>query len=156
MAGRQPLHLRVGGLVLWSPARLLVDDKGEVLKTGRFAHLAIANPKLAPYGRPPPRPCRLGLPDPARCNPAGDCRKHRPRPAVRRHRATPNWVSSPIPRSDKDGRLIDGSVLDRPSKYHSPIRQDRGAGKGQGSPAGAWPVPQIRRREGGDQIPRLR
>ena len=28
----------------------VVDDKGDVLKTGKFEHLSVANPKLAPYG----------------------------------------------------------------------------------------------------------
>lgn len=40
----------VGKLVLWSAKPGRVDDKGEVLKKGDFAHIAIANPKLAPYG----------------------------------------------------------------------------------------------------------
>jgi molybdate transport system substrate-binding protein len=39
-----------GKLVLWSPKRDFVDAKGEVLKKENFAHLAIASPKLAPYG----------------------------------------------------------------------------------------------------------
>jgi molybdate transport system substrate-binding protein len=40
----------IGKLVLWSADPALVDGKGEVLKTGNFRHLAIANPKTAPYG----------------------------------------------------------------------------------------------------------
>jgi molybdate transport system substrate-binding protein len=39
-----------GKIVLWSKSAELVDDKGEVLKTGKFDKLAIAHPKLAPYG----------------------------------------------------------------------------------------------------------
>ncbi len=39
-----------GKLVLWSKKADLVDDKGEILKTGKFDKLALANPKLAPYG----------------------------------------------------------------------------------------------------------
>lgn len=39
-----------GKLVLWSNKAGYVDDKAKVLKTGDFAHLAIASPKLAPYG----------------------------------------------------------------------------------------------------------
>jgi molybdate transport system substrate-binding protein len=39
-----------GRLVLWSPRPGLVDDGGEVLRTGDFEHLAIANPRTAPYG----------------------------------------------------------------------------------------------------------
>jgi molybdate transport system substrate-binding protein len=41
----------VGKLVLWSPVAGYVDAVGDVLKTGDFKRLAIANPQLAPYGR---------------------------------------------------------------------------------------------------------
>ena len=40
----------VGRLVLWSAKANYVDATGAVLKTGDFTHLAIANPKTAPYG----------------------------------------------------------------------------------------------------------
>jgi molybdate transport system substrate-binding protein len=40
----------LGVLVLWSAQSGYVDGAGAVLKTGDFQHLAIANPKLAPYG----------------------------------------------------------------------------------------------------------
>ena len=40
----------IGKLVLWSAQPGYVDDQGVVLGSGKFAHLAIANPKLAPYG----------------------------------------------------------------------------------------------------------
>ena len=40
----------IGKLVLWSAKEGVVDDKGEVLKKGEFEHIAVANPKLAPYG----------------------------------------------------------------------------------------------------------
>ncbi|MBS1131957.1 MAG: Molybdenum transporter, periplasmic binding protein [Proteobacteria bacterium] len=40
----------IGKLVLWSTDPKLIDAKGEVLKKGNFAHLALANPKTAPYG----------------------------------------------------------------------------------------------------------
>ena len=39
-----------GKLVLWSTAADLIDAQGEVLRKGDFQHLAIANPKTAPYG----------------------------------------------------------------------------------------------------------
>lgn len=44
------LTYAVGRLVLWSPQPDLVDSQGEVLKTQRFSKLALADPKLAPYG----------------------------------------------------------------------------------------------------------
>ena len=40
----------IGKLVLWSAKPAVVDAKGEVLKGGGFDHIALANPKLAPYG----------------------------------------------------------------------------------------------------------
>lgn len=40
----------IGKLVLWSADPKRVDGAGEVLKNGGFRHLAIANPKTAPYG----------------------------------------------------------------------------------------------------------
>ena len=39
----------VGRLVLWSPDPNLVRD-GQILRDGTFQHLALANPKTAPYG----------------------------------------------------------------------------------------------------------
>ncbi|MEO0317136.1 MAG: molybdate-binding periplasmic protein ModA [Pseudomonadota bacterium] len=40
----------IGRLALWSTKPDLVDNAGNVLKTGNFNHLAMASPKLAPYG----------------------------------------------------------------------------------------------------------
>jgi molybdate transport system substrate-binding protein len=40
----------IGQLALWSAKPGYVDDQGAVLKQAAFAHLALANPKLAPYG----------------------------------------------------------------------------------------------------------
>jgi len=41
----------LGRLVLWSPEPGYVDPEGAVLERGGFRHLAIANPRLAPYGK---------------------------------------------------------------------------------------------------------
>lgn len=40
-----------GQLVLWSPSPTRVDEQGAVLENGDFRYLAVANPKLAPYGK---------------------------------------------------------------------------------------------------------
>ena len=41
----------IGRLALWSPDTERIDASEQVLRTGQFRHLAIANPRLAPYGR---------------------------------------------------------------------------------------------------------
>ncbi|MCW8903003.1 molybdate ABC transporter substrate-binding protein [Sedimenticola sp.] len=41
----------VGRIVLWSPRKGYVDSQGELLEHKPFHHLAIANPRLAPYGK---------------------------------------------------------------------------------------------------------
>lgn len=40
----------IGKLVLWSALEGAIDSDGEVIAGGDFRYLAIANPKLAPYG----------------------------------------------------------------------------------------------------------
>ena len=125
----------IGKLVLWSPKPGYVDDKGEVLKTGSFAPLAIANPKLAPYGLAATETMQaLGLSS-----------------ALQSRLVTAESISQALQfvvsgnaelgfiaysQIHKDGRLIDGSYWIVPSKYHSPIRQDLVVlEKGQGSAA---------------------
>lgn len=50
VAGSQVTYA-IGRLVLWSPDASLVDQGGSVLKSERFRFIAIANAKVAPYGR---------------------------------------------------------------------------------------------------------
>lgn len=40
----------IGKLVLYSAKPAFVDGEGNVLRSNQFEHLAVANPKLAPYG----------------------------------------------------------------------------------------------------------
>ena len=40
----------IGKLALWSAKTSFVDDQGEILSKGGFKHIALADPKLAPYG----------------------------------------------------------------------------------------------------------
>jgi molybdate transport system substrate-binding protein len=46
----QQFTYAIGKLVLWSAKPGFVDEQGAVLKKGGFEHLAVANPKVAPYG----------------------------------------------------------------------------------------------------------
>ncbi|MBI4809194.1 MAG: molybdate ABC transporter substrate-binding protein [Nitrosomonadales bacterium] len=48
--GASRFSYAVGRLALWSAQPGFVDDKGLVLNKGNFEKLAIADPKLAPYG----------------------------------------------------------------------------------------------------------
>lgn len=41
----------IGKIILWSPKQNYINDKEEILRTDNFHYLAIANPKLAPYGK---------------------------------------------------------------------------------------------------------
>ncbi len=41
----------IGKVILWSPKAGFVENNIKVLEHGDFRHLAIANPKLAPYGK---------------------------------------------------------------------------------------------------------
>ncbi|MBK8763385.1 MAG: molybdate ABC transporter substrate-binding protein [Burkholderiaceae bacterium] len=41
----------IGQLVLWSAQPGFVDGQGAVLASGKFTRVAIANPKIAPYGQ---------------------------------------------------------------------------------------------------------
>ena len=40
----------LGRLVLWSATPNFVDNEGKILMTSNFKHLALADPKVAPYG----------------------------------------------------------------------------------------------------------
>jgi molybdate transport system substrate-binding protein len=48
--GASQFTYATGKLVLWSAKPGLVDSAGAVLKKGTFEHLALPDPKLAPYG----------------------------------------------------------------------------------------------------------
>ena len=45
-----PFTYATGRLALWSTQAGFVDDRGDILKNGQFNSLALASPKLAPYG----------------------------------------------------------------------------------------------------------
>ncbi len=49
LAGSRFTYAR-GRLALWSPKPGVVDDRGDVLRRGQFKRLALANPRIAPYG----------------------------------------------------------------------------------------------------------
>ena len=82
----------VGTLVLWSSHPDAVDRGGDVLKTGQFNKLALANPKLAPYGKAAVKCCPAWA---FRTNPRRNSSRARtsPRPGSSSAPATPIWGS---------------------------------------------------------------
>jgi molybdate transport system substrate-binding protein len=112
-----------GKLVLWSAKPDLVDAKGEVLKSGQFAHIALAAPKLAPYGAAAVETMtRLGVL--ARLEP-----KFVQGESIGQ---TFGFVSSgnaelgfvALTQVWENGKLKSGSAWIVPAELHGPIRQD--------------------------------
>ncbi len=113
----------IGKLVLWSSQPGVVDDKGDVLKKGDFKHVAIANPKLAPYGAAAIETlAALKLLD------AIQPRFVQGENIAQTHQfvATGNAELGFIALSQvmKDGKIAAGSAWIVPASLHQPIRQD--------------------------------
>lgn len=113
----------IGRLALWSAIEGYVDNKGEVLKAGTYKHLAIANPKTAPYGA-----AALEV-----LGKFGVLEAARPRFVQGENIAqTHQFVSSgnaqlgfvALAQVVKDGRIASGSGWIVPASLHAPIRQD--------------------------------
>jgi molybdate transport system substrate-binding protein len=113
----------IGRLVLWSPQPALVDDKGEVLRSASFAHLAIANPKLAPYGLAAMETLdKLGLlaalqPRLVQGENIGQAYQF-----VATGNAALGFVA--LSQVMSEGRIPQGSAWVVPAQWHTPIRQD--------------------------------
>jgi molybdate transport system substrate-binding protein len=134
--GKAEPHTRftyaIGTLVLWSAQPGYVDAQGAVLKTGDFRHLAIANPKIAPYGMAAVQALdKLGVT--ARVQP----RLVQGENIAQTHQfvATGNAPLGFVALSQVmvDGTIRAGSAWQVPAELHEPIRQDAvllQAGKG--------------------------
>lgn len=113
----------IGTLVLWSARSDYVDAQGEVLNKGQFNKLALANPKLAPYGKAAVETLnKLGL-----------FAALEPRFVQGENIAqTFQFVSTgnaelgfvALSQVMKDGRIASGSAWVVPGNLHTPIRQD--------------------------------
>lgn len=113
----------IGRLVLWSKQPGGVDDKGEVLRKGAFDRLAVADPKLAPYGAAAMETLtRLGL------LPGLQGRLVQGENIAQTYQfvATGNAALGFVALSQvtSDGRLAEGSAWVVPANLHAPIRQD--------------------------------
>jgi molybdate transport system substrate-binding protein len=113
----------IGSLVLWSAQEGYVDANGEVLKANRFQHLAIANPKAAPYGQAARQVLdRLGLSEAL----AGKLVEGQSITQALQFVSTGNAELGFVALSQvyQDGRLGSGSAWVVPETLYAPIRQD--------------------------------
>ncbi|MCL2635747.1 MAG: molybdate ABC transporter substrate-binding protein [Betaproteobacteria bacterium] len=113
----------VGALVLWSAQTDVVDAQGEVLKSGNFKHLAIANPKTAPYGGAAIETLtRLKLLDAVQAKFVQGENIAQTFQFVATGNAELGFVA--LSQVFRDGKLSGGSAWIVPGHLHEPIRQD--------------------------------
>ena len=113
----------IGKLVLWSKQPGLVDDKGEVLRTGSFDRIALADPKLAPYGAAAMQTLnKLGLADTLRSKFVQGENIGQTYQFVATQNAPLGFVA--LSQVFVDGRVTEGSAWMLPETLHDPIRQD--------------------------------
>lgn len=122
-----------GRLALWSRQTGLVDEGGDVLRRGAFKHLALADPKLAPYGAAAVETLNgLGLMaalTPKLVQGESIAQSYQ---FVATGNAELGFVA--LSQVFVDGKLKEGSAWVVPATLHTPIRQDAivlNPGKGQ-------------------------
>jgi molybdate transport system substrate-binding protein len=113
----------VGKLVLWSSDEAYVDDKGEVLKKNAFKHVAIANPKTAPYGLAATQVLdKLGLTAAVGPKLVEGTNITQAYQFVSTGNAELGFVA--MSQVSKDGKFTSGSAWVVPADLYDPIRQD--------------------------------
>lgn len=127
----------IGRLVLWSREPGLVDDQGAVLKAGSFRRLAVADPKLAPYGA-----AALEVLDGLGLTATLAPKLVQGENIAQTHQfvATGNAELGFVALSQvmADGKIAQGSGWIVPTRLHKPIQQDAVLlTGGQGNPAAA-------------------
>jgi len=125
----------IGRLVLWSRDAHYVDTQGDLLRNGNFRRLAIANPKLAPYGAAAMQTLSaLGLREKLRSKIVEGANINQAFQFVASGNAELGFVS--MSQVMREGRLQRGSAWIVPANLHEPIRQDVILlAKGQDNPA---------------------
>lgn len=125
----------IGKLVLWSARAGVVDAKGEVLRTGDFRHLAIANPKTAPYGTAAVAVLKkLNLFDAVQARLVQGENIAQTHQFISTGNAQLGFVA--LSQVARDGRIAAGSGWIVPASLHEPIRQDALVlARGRGNPA---------------------
>ena len=124
-----------GRLVLWSAKPGFVDAQGQVLKTGSFNKLALAAPKLAPYGAAAMETlARLGLQDRLSVKFVQGESIGQTFSFVSTGNAELGFVA--LSQVMEQGQIKSGSAWVVPVELHSPLRQDAVVlARGKGNPA---------------------
>lgn len=113
----------IGKLVLWSKQPGFVDDKGEILRSGQFQRIAVANPKLAPYGAASLETMtQLGVLQALQPKFVQGENIAQTYQFVATENAQLGFVA--LSQVMTDGRIAQGSAWIVPSSLHAPIRQD--------------------------------
>ena len=113
----------IGTLALWSAKPGYVDDKGEILKQNTFQHLAIANPKTAPYGLAATQVLdKLKLTEATQAKWVEGQNITQTYQFVSTGNAELGFVA--LSQIYKDGKVQSGSAWIVPAQLHAPIRQD--------------------------------
>lgn len=113
----------IGKLVLWSAREGYVDVCGDVLRNGNFAHLAIANPKTAPYGAAAVETLtKLHLAERLQARLVQGENISQAQQFVATGNAELGFVA--LSQVWKNGKLGSGSAWIVPAGLYSPIRQD--------------------------------
>jgi molybdate transport system substrate-binding protein len=125
----------IGQLVLWSKQPGQVDDKGKVLKSARFDKLALADPKLAPYGLAAIETLtQLGLLETLKPKFVQGENIAQTYQFIATSNAQLGFVA--LSQVQADGRITQGSAWVVPASLHTPIRQDAILlNKAKGNPA---------------------
>jgi molybdate transport system substrate-binding protein len=112
-----------GKLALWSAKDGYVDGQGQVLKMGNYAHLAIANPKTAPYGAAAIETMnKLGVYDRVQGKLVQGENIAQTHQFVSTGNAPLGFVA--LSQVYRDGKFTSGSGWIVPDNLHGPIRQD--------------------------------
>lgn len=112
-----------GKLVLWSAQAGYVDDQGALLEGNRFRHLALANPKAAPYGLAATQVLdKLGLSEAVQSKLVEGQSITQAYQFIASGNAELGFVA--LSQVYKDGQISSGSAWLVPDELYAPIKQD--------------------------------
>jgi molybdate transport system substrate-binding protein len=113
----------VGKLALWSAKPGFVDGRGQVLRKGDFAHLALANPKTAPYGAAAVETLKnMSLLDALAPKFVQGENIAQTQQFIATGNAELGFVA--LSQIQENGKLTSGSAWIVPPELHAPLRQD--------------------------------